>query len=141
MSDTTITIIVAGAIQIAGMIVGFLTLRARLLYAGEKAEEAATKAKVVEGKLDANTATTNLVDTKADTIVSQTNGSMEKLRGLVETIAERVVKLEDYNRDTTHRVLDSLNAVHLKVAEMVALQPKPVVVQPAPVVASSATQG
>ena len=41
----------------------------------EAAEKAASKAQVVEDKLDVNTETTRSVDHKADIIASQTNGT------------------------------------------------------------------
>lgn len=137
MSDTAWTqlaLIITAAI-------GFATLWLKVKHgtteakdAAEKAESAATqaaaKAEVVEQKLDDNTATTQAVNVKTDTIVQQTDGSLDAIRALVLTIAERVAKLEDYNRDSAHRVLDAVNAMHLRLAEILALCPKPVVVTP-----------
>lgn len=135
MSDAAITIVVAGVVQVAVITAGFLTLWVKLRYGVEearksavKAEESATvaadKVQVVERKIDANTATTEAVNNKADTIVDQTNGNLDQLRSLVEKISERVNKLEDYNRDSSHRLLDAINAVHVKVAELSAIQGK-----------------
>lgn len=124
MSDGVITIVVAGLVQVVGMVVGFLTLWVKLQYAGTKAAEAVVKAAEVEKKLDDNTATTNSVSAKADTIVDQTNGSMDRLRTLVETTAVRVSKLEDYNRESSHRLYDAINVVVLKVERLLAVQDK-----------------
>ena len=128
MTDGTVTVIVAGLLQITILVVGFLTLWVKLRYGAEKAAEAVIKAQLVEDKLDANSLTTSAVDAKADTIVNQTNGTMDALRDLVGRIAIRVEKLEEHNRISSHRVLDTLNALHLKVAELTALQPRPVTV-------------
>lgn len=106
--------------------VAYLKNRVAILAAREAAETAAKKAQVVETKIDDNTAKTESVNVKADTIVEQTNGTLDAVKNLVKTLAERVAKLEDYNHSTAHRLLNALNDVHLKVAEMVALQPKPV---------------
>jgi transcriptional regulator of nitric oxide reductase len=122
VSEAAVTIIVAGAIQVVGMIVGFLTLWVKLQYAGTKAAEAVIRAGVVEGKLDANTLATNAVSVKADTIVDQTNGTMTKMQGLVERIAERVSKLEDYNRESSHRLFDVVNTLGLKVERLLVVQ-------------------
>lgn len=125
MSDAAVTTVVVGVINVVGLVIGFLTMWVKLRYAGNKAEEAAEKAIVVERKLDDNTTTTDAVNAKADTIVHQTNGSMESLRALVLQLAEeakrmgeRVEKLEDHNRTSAHRVIDAVNALHLKVAEI-----------------------
>lgn len=128
MSDAAITTIVSGFVQVVVLVVGFLTLWVKLKYGVEKAERsataAATKAHEVEQKLDANTVTTQAVSDKADTIVSQTNGTMDQLRMIVAKIAERVDKLEEYNHTSAHRLLNAINAVHLKVAELFAGQGK-----------------
>lgn len=139
MSEATWTIVVAGIVQISLGVLAYFSLRAKLRYGTEKAAEAVIKAAEVEDKidlntikLDANTATTVSVESKADTIVHQTNGSADALRQLVARIAdrveklegsmaERVTKLEEYNRSSSHRVLDAINAVHLKLAEISAL--------------------
>lgn len=131
MSDATIVTVVTGIVTVTTMVVGFLTLWLKLKYGVDKAEQAATKAEhaatkaaskaeVVEGKLDANTATTNAVDCKADTIVSQTNGTMNDLQALVSRIGERVEKLESYNHESYHRLLDVVHALSLKVERLLA---------------------
>ncbi len=118
MSDGTV--IVVGLINFAGVVVGFLTVRARLQSAKTAAEQAAAKAEhaaakvvIVEEKLDDNTATTRDVNRKADTIVEQTNGSLDELRKLVKGIAERVVALETYNHDSARKLYEAINNVHL----------------------------
>lgn len=137
MSDAAIATIAAAAVTITTMVIGFLSLWVKLKYgvqqvkeASDKAEEAARaaseKAKTVEEKLDANTNTTKSVDAKTDTIVKQTNGAMMRLTSLVEDTVLRVSKLEEYNRQSNHRLADAVNALHLKVAEILALQPKPI---------------
>lgn len=143
MSDGAITTIVTGVVTAIGLVVGFLTLWVKLQYASKKAEDAAskaetavTKADVMERKIDGNTAITQSVDDKANTIVEQTNGSLEHTRSLVVSIAERVAKLEDYNRESSHRILDAVHAMNLKVTELVVLQPKPVI----PVASAPASQ-
>lgn len=55
MSDAAVATIVGAAVNIIGMVVGFLTLWVKLKYGVQKAEEAATKAQVVETKIDRNT--------------------------------------------------------------------------------------
>jgi uncharacterized coiled-coil protein SlyX len=54
MSDATATSLITGMVTITTMIVGFLTLWAKLRYGADKAEQAADNASRVEGKLDAN---------------------------------------------------------------------------------------
>ena len=162
MSDAAVSSLVYAIITIVGMIVGFLTLWVKLKYGVAKAEEAATKATVVENKLDENTRLTKDGTTAAATaaaraetaatgaitaavsasqenaeklhilhkIEEQTNGAAESLRALVAALADRVKKLEEYNRDSAHRVLDAVNAMHLKLMELVGLFPRPVPLQP-----------
>lgn len=118
MSDAAITTLASSLVQIVLTVVGFLTLWVKLRYGVEVSQKAANKAQDVESKLDANTVTTESVNAKADTIVKQTNGSFDQVRILVAKIAERVDKLEEYNRTNAHRIFDAINAVHLKVAEL-----------------------
>lgn len=106
--------------------VAHLKSKAAIIDAKKAATAAADKAAVVERKLDANTVTTEAVDAKADTIVSQTNGSLDRVRTLVDQMAERVDKLESYNHDSTHRLFNAIHAMHLKIAELVALQSRPI---------------
>lgn len=124
MGESVAAIVVAGVVQVTGMVIGFLTLWVKLKHAGENAQEAVVRANIVEEKLDANTATTKSVDTKADTIVSQTNGTLERTQRIIEDIAARVTKLEEYNRTASHRVLDAINAMHIRVVELAARIPK-----------------
>jgi uncharacterized protein YoxC len=124
MSDAAVTTLVAGFVQVAVLVVGFLTLWIKLKFGVEgaqrSAEKAASKVQDVADKLATNTATTDEVNSKADTIVSQTNGVMGALKNAVDLLAARVSKLEDYNHTSAHRLLDAVNAVHLKVAELSA---------------------
>ncbi len=134
MSDAAVATIVAGMVQCTGMIVGFLILWTRLRYAEGAVRSAATKVDVVERKLDANTTTTESVYAKADTIVNQTNGAMEATRSLVVRISERVDKLEEYNHDSVHRLLDVINLLSLKVERVLVMQEvKPPIVLPQPI--------
>lgn len=137
MSDAAVAAITAALVQMTFMIVGFLTLWAKLKYgvkeaqasakiAAESATKAADKAEVVEKKLDANTVTTNEVSTKTDTIVRQTNGTMDQVHMLIAQVASRVDKLEEYNRDSAHRLLDAINAVHMKVVAIATVQKIPI---------------
>ncbi len=136
MSDAAVTVIVTGVVQVVIIAGGLLTLWVKLKYgidtaqgAAVKAEESATKAaqkvEVVEEKLDANTSTTESVSQKTDTIVDQTNGVLTYMGNLIANIANRVDKLEDYNHIASHRVLDAINAMHLKLAAMSVSQEKP----------------
>ena len=135
MSDAAVTVLVSGLVQVMVLVMGFLTLWVKLKYGVEEARDAAGKAEKsailaaakvedVEAKLAANTAMTDSVNIKADTIVSQTNGNIEQMAMLIKQVAERVDKLEDYNRLSSHRVLDAINTIHLKVAVLVAVQEK-----------------
>ncbi len=105
--------------------VSYLKSRESAKNAATAVTVAATAAKTLGDKLDDNTATTKAVNGKADTIVEQTNGAITELRELMATIKDRVEKLEDYNHSSNHRLIDAVNAVHLKLAEVAALQPKP----------------
>ena len=122
MSDSAVATIVAGIITVVTMVIGFLTLWVKLKYAGSKAEEAADKAVIVEKKIDDNTATTKSVDAKTDTIVGQTNGVLTQMRALIDNISERVSKMEDYNRESSHRLFDVINVLALKVERLLVAQ-------------------
>ncbi len=123
MTDAAITSLVAGIVSVATMVVGVLTLWVKLKYAGDQATRAAQKAVILERKLDANTVTTNAVDGKTSTIVEQTDGVLAELRGMVVTLAGRVEKIEEYHRDSSHRVLDAVHAMHMTVASIAAVHP------------------
>ena len=122
MSDAAVTTLVFGLVQVTVIVVGFLTLWVKLKYDVKQAKESAIKTAekvgVVESKINSNTATTEDVNRKADTILEQTNGGLEKMRLLVGKIAERVDKLEDYNHESSHRLFDAINTVHLKLVAM-----------------------
>lgn len=55
MSEAAITVIVAGMVQVALAFIAYLTLRSKLQYGIQKAEEISTKADSVEAKVDDNT--------------------------------------------------------------------------------------
>lgn len=115
MSDAAIVNVVTGAVTVAGLLFAYLRLRLQVQHGTEKMAS-------VEGKLDDNTRTTAAVDAKTDTIVKQTNGSLDALRSVVQQIHDRVSKLEDYNHDSAHRVLGALNDVKQMVAVVSTLQ-------------------
>lgn len=104
MSDAAITVVVtavvAGVIQIVGMVIGFLTLWLKLKQDVQHAKDVALQAReaatTVERKLDENTATTEAMDKKTDTIVEQTNGGTVAMRNLVQELASRVGHLEEH---------------------------------------------
>ncbi len=114
--------LVAQVPLLIGSLVNFFKSRESAKNAAAAVEVAVDTAKTLGDKIDDNTATTEAVNTKADTIVEQTDGAVTEVRELVTKIAERVAKLEDYNHSSTHRMIDAVNTVHLKLAEMVALQ-------------------
>ena len=96
MSDAAITVVISGLVTITTMVVGFLTLWIKLRYGVSKAEEAATKAQVVERKVDNNTELT-----KAGTAAAATNAKIAantaaEAKEAANQIAERFNgKLED----------------------------------------------
>ncbi len=105
--------------------VNYLKSRESARNAATAVVVAADAAKTLGDKLDHNTETTNAVNTKAGKIVEQTDGTIDTVKNLVQTLAERVAKLEEYNHSSNHRLIDAMNAVHLKLTEVAALQPKP----------------
>lgn len=112
----------SGVVTVTTIVVGFLTLWARLRYnATEVKTEVAARAEEVGSKIDDNTKKTEAVDSKAAVIVRQTNGALDVLRESVKQAVDRVAKLEEYNRTSAHRTLDAINAVHLKVTELAAV--------------------
>lgn len=79
MSDTAVIAICGCILQI----VGFLTMWVKLKYGADKAEEAATKAKNLEDKLDANTKITKagvVQATNAASTASETKAVTEVLK-------------------------------------------------------------
>ncbi len=105
MSDAAIMALAGSAVTIVTMVVGFFTLLIKLKYGVKEAKEAAEAAAIasskaaiktqnVEDKLDANTATTESVNQKADTIVSQTNGITDTLKSEISHLKEEVRDLK-----------------------------------------------
>lgn len=129
MSDAAITTIITGLVTITTMVIGFLNMYVKLRHArlraevaAFKADEAVVKVGVVERKIDHNTSLTQSVESKANTIVKQTNGSLEQVRSLVSTIADRVSKLEEYNHESAHRLFNTINAMNLKIERILAMR-------------------
>jgi uncharacterized protein involved in exopolysaccharide biosynthesis len=98
MSDAAISTIVTGFITIATIVVGFLTMWVKLRYGTEQAKEAATKAKVVEEKIDANA---KAVEEKLDANVvlskkidNQTNGNLDQRLAQLNSKTGRITELE-----------------------------------------------
>lgn len=87
MTDGAITTIVAGVITVTTMVVGFLTLWVKLKYGAEKAEETASKVKVVEGKIDDNTRITARIE-------KQTNGPLSNRLAQYDA---KLAQLDDHN--------------------------------------------
>ncbi len=125
MSDAVVTVLVSGLVQVMVLVIGLLTLLVKLKYGVNEAKEsavlAAEKTIEVEKKIDANMATTESVNLKADMIVDQTNGTLTQMGVLVTQIADRVNKLEDYNRTSSHRLFDAINNVHLRLMAVTSL--------------------
>lgn len=71
MSDVSVASAVTGLVTITTMVIGFLTLWVKLKYGVDKADEAARVAKVVEDKVDDNTAITARIE-------KQTNGGLDE---------------------------------------------------------------
>lgn len=87
MSDAAIASVVTGLVTVVTLITGFLTLWVKLRYGVEKAEEAATKAKLVEHKIDTNTQITERIE-------KQTNGPLSARLQQLEDHAARIGTLE-----------------------------------------------
>ena len=134
MSDAAITVIVAGILQLATIVAGFLTIWVKLRYGVEKAEEAATKAQTVEKKIDANTAITKggvaaavtsakvaavaAAEAKVatDTIHEKLNGRLDKaINDAVAPVEERLHKLAEYVHERNHHLLDEFTKTSNKV--------------------------
>ena len=103
MSDAGIASIVTGIVTITTIIAGFLTLWIKLRYGVLKAEEAATKAQVVETKIDNNTkitkegveAAANNAQAAADAAnasAAKTDALSEQLNGKLEARITAIVK-------------------------------------------------
>lgn len=87
-----ITTVVTGAVTITTLVIGFLTLWVKLKYGVEKAEEAATKAQVVEGKIDNNTVITTAASIAAATNADNAAKMAEQLNGKLEERISSIVR-------------------------------------------------
>lgn len=88
MSDAGVIAIVTGSVTIATTIITFLTLWIKLKYGVEKVEETATKAKVVEDKIDHNTEITK----------QGTNQAVESAKEAVHAANNAKETVDDINR-------------------------------------------
>ena len=114
MTEGMLTAIVSGIITITTMVIGFLTLWIKLKYGVDKANEAAVNAKVVEAKIDTNTAITKSAASASITnakiaadaaskakvatedIARQLNGALdEKITNIVENQIKSLVSMID----------------------------------------------
>ncbi len=130
MSDAAITMIVAGLLQIATMVVGFLTLWIKLKFGAEQAEEAKKKAERVEKKIDDNTTITRAGTTQASAnamlaantaheakvATEQMAANMsKKLNGGIDGAIEAALKpLQDAMTD--HALQDEMNMKEIRAA-------------------------
>ncbi len=112
MSDAAVTVIVSGVAQVAVALVAFLTLWIKIRYGIVKAEEAANKAEVVEGKIDTNT---RLTRASAD-VQTKTAGVVEKIHTATnsdrEKMEKRLAALESANAALLVRI-DGLHSAAL----------------------------
>ena len=112
MTDAAIAAVVTGVVTVTTMVIGFLTLWVKLKYGVEKAEEAVSKTKAVERKIDDNTVITkaasvaalsnakvaadNAIEAKeaSEHISRQLNGNLEeKITAIVKTQIQPVTEL------------------------------------------------
>jgi hypothetical protein len=87
VSDAAIQTIVNGLITVVTMVLGFIPIYLKLKQSATKAEEAATNAKLVEHKIDANTVLTEKID-------EQTNGGLDRKLSQISDHAARIADLE-----------------------------------------------
>lgn len=92
ISDASVTVIVAGLVQVVGLVIGFLTLWVKLQHGVAKADEAATKAAAVEKKIDRNTTITT--ETKDATVAMAGNIDRKLNGGLDVAIADAVKPIQ-----------------------------------------------
>ncbi len=121
MSDAAVTVVAAGVVQVIVALVAFLTLWLKIRYGIVKAEEAANKAEVVEGKIDTNTRLTRAaseVQTKTAGVVEQihtaTNSDREKME-------RRLAALESANAALLVRI-DGLHSAALARQQQLLVQ-------------------
>jgi hypothetical protein len=131
MSDAAVTAVVAGAVNIVGMVVGFLTLWMKVKYGAEKAATAATRAEAAVTKAEAAEETlgkkiddnTKITQAGADAVARKLNGGLDQ--ALAEATApinqrltrneEKIGDLADYHHKAKHDLADAINALNLKV--------------------------
>ena len=129
MSDSGVTIGVAGLLQLATMVTGFLTLWVKLKYAAKKAED-------VEGKLDSNTritaagaAAAAVAAQDAAATASKLNGGVDKavaeaiepLQKALDDHARRIETLDEYVHRRNHDLLTALQAQTNKLEAVLVL--------------------
>lgn len=146
MSDSAITVIVAGCVQVAVLIVGFLTLWVKLRYGTEQAERAAVKAQIVEKKIDNNTiltvkGTAAAAETAAEvkaTLDKKLNGGLdaalkeavtpvkEALESHMAKDAEDMAEIKDklsehveYTHKRHHDILDAVGVLSNKLTALI----------------------
>ncbi len=130
MSEGAITTIVTGAVTIATLICGVITLwlksgvNARKIDENTAATVAGADAATSNAKLAATTAAeakTTARETK-EAVVGKLNGGIDAAIALsLNPVLIRLDKLEEYNRSSSHRLFDAINAVHLKLMTVTAL--------------------
>ncbi len=131
MSDAAIATLVTGLITITTMIVGFLTMWVKFRYGHEQIEEglAANRAETRNGNdraekhaLRAESTATEVKATAHDTkeaVVGKLNGGIDAaIAANLAPMQVRLDRLEEYNRTSSHRLFDAINAIHLKLLAM-----------------------
>ncbi len=131
LSDTAITTIVTGLVTIVTMLCGVLTLwlkardNSRKIDDNTAATIAGTAAAANNAKLAATTAAeakTTARETK-EAVVSKLNGGIDSaIAASLAPMMIRLDKLEEYNRTSSHRLFDAINAIHLRLVAATALK-------------------
>ncbi len=131
-----VTAIVAGVVNIAGMIIGFLTLWLKIKYGAEKAEAAVTKAEAavvtqaaLGKKIDDNTKITKAGVEAVSVVAKKLNGGLdEALKEATEPIKERLAQHEQkiteiaaYHHKAKHDLVGAIDAVNTKVVLLLKL--------------------
>lgn len=93
MSDAAITIIVTGLVNVATMLVGFLTLWVRLKYGEQKADQAARTAAIINRKVDENTSLTTEVKASAEKASQHVEGCDERMKNLNSKLADHDARI------------------------------------------------
>lgn len=92
MSDAAVATIVSGVVTVVTLSIGFLTLWIKLRYGANQAEKAATKAEIVENKLDINTKITKAGIKCADDNAKAAVGAAVEARAATESMAQDVAR-------------------------------------------------